>query len=1395
MSYSYRLRTLVTALAAILVLPAVIHAQDVYEPDNTIGQASNIIANESQYHLFTNEWDVDWIQFTTTVNRAYQIGMTNIVAGNIWGTFNLYGPATNLMESISLSFQADVCFTPFWSTSAVTYFAQAIADAAGTHTGPYYTVFTDFGNGDQYEIDNTPAQASNLVAGTAHTNHTLHWPGDQDYMWFTNAARCLYYATFTNNTIGGDLRVYDSLGILRADDIIGSGDGEAYAFLPMAGTNYISVAAASIWSMTSTYDMLVENLGTPADPDPYEVDDAPALASNITAGVTQTDHTIHHAADFDYLTLTALANHYYRVDVNNLAATLDAVLVLYDATGTNQLDYSDVGDETISSFYTANSTNYILVKNYYNAVTDTGSYDVALTDLGFYPPDQYEIDNSADTASNIVVNVPQTTRNIHWAGDRDYLKCIAQDYHAYQFSVTSVGASLNARLALLAADGSTTLASANTGGAGANETLSYVFTSAGTNYLMVSNSASMMTDTGAYQIAVTDLGAITADPYEPDNSVAAASNIVVDAAQTNRTLHLTNDVDFVKVALQSNRYYRFETYNRQCALAADLRLLGTNGVDLLAQQSNSLDYRILTDGDYFLRVAVYSNLTAGSYTLRVRDLRIRYKWNVGGGICSPAAGPNDRIYLGRDLFYALLPDGTGTQTWNAAGNGWFYSAPTVDTNGLVFMASTNRFNVFSTNGTTNGTAYLGFEIWYSSPALGPDGSVYMTATNKLYSLNTLAQTNWFSTATGLIYSSPAVDAAGNIYYSSTDRHLRKLSQANTTNWDVHLGQALYSSPAIDASGNLVVAGATGTVFLVSATNGSILRTWQAGTNFNRGNSPVIGYDGTIYIGNSNGFVYALQPDGTVGPIWTTTNYINTTPAIGLDGTIYVSSHDGNCYAFNPDGTTGFVWTVGQEMWASPTIATNGIIYQNHQGYLYSLYSLSWPTGGLALSAWPMLSHDERHTGQAGPIAPAGVSAGDGSSSDYIAVTWMAASNAASYEVWRNIISSPGSATLIGQPASTNYLDTNAVYCQIYYYWIRPRSARAAGGLSSYDTGWRTLPPPTGVSASDGTFTDRVAVSWSATTGAVLYTVWRSVDTNSASAANISSTAATNYDDFSIEANITNYYRVTARGANGSNSAFSLPDAGWRCSTNPPVPEPTNTIAPPASVAASAGVYRDKIYVSWAVVTNATAYELWRNTANNSNSSAKLTDVAGGLGYSDTSAMRGALYYYWLKAKNAAVTSEFSAPACGCCSSLSGGLAGDYDGDGKADPTLYDEATGTWYTLLSGAGYAKLELPGFLGGPGYVPVAADYDADRLTDPAVYGITNGDWIVLLSGMNYQRLELPGYLGGTGFSPAPGDFDGDHLADPGVYGEAAGDWLMMLSTAANQGGYDKRRLITRG
>src|SRR5690606_9340183 len=76
-------------------------------------------------------------------------------------------------------------------------------------------------------------------------------------------------------------------------------------------------------------------------------------------------------------------------------------------------------------------------------------------------------------------------------------------------------------------------------------------------------------------------------------------------------------------------------------------------------------------------------------------------------------------------------------------------------------------------------------------------------------------------------------------------------------------------------------------------------------------------------------------------------------------------------------------------------------------------------------------------------------------------------------------------------------------------------------------------------------------------------------------------------------------------------------------------------------------------------------------------------------------------------------------------SVVAGTRFDFDGDRKADVSVFRAATGVWYVANSGVGGFSVFQFGLDGDQ---PVPADYDGDGKTDSAVY--RNGLWYRLKS-----------------------------------------------------------------
>lgn len=116
---------------------------------------------------------------------------------------------------------------------------------------------------------------------------------------------------------------------------------------------------------------------------------------------------------------------------------------------------------------------------------------------------------------------------------------------------------------------------------------------------------------------------------------------------------------------------------------------------------------------------------------------------------------------------------------------------------------------------------------------------------------------------------------------------------------------------------------------------------------------------------------------------------------------------------------------------------------------------------------------------------------------------------------------------------------------------------------------------------------------------------------------------------------------------------------------------------------------------------------------------------------------------------------------------------DYDGDGKADISVFRPSENRWYVLQSST-FSVLER--FFGASGDVPVPGDFDGDGKTDMAIFRPSTGAWWYLSSVSNAQ---LSVQWGMAGDIPRPSDFDGDGKTDYVVYRPSNSTWYRFGST----------------
>jgi len=332
-------------------------------------------------------------------------------------------------------------------------------------------------------------------------------------------------------------------------------------------------------------------------------------------------------------------------------------------------------------------------------------------------------------------------------------------------------------------------------------------------------------------------------------------------------------------------------------------------------------------------------------------------------------------------------------------------------------------------------------------------------------------------------------------------------------------------------------------------------------------------------------------------------------------------------------------------------------------------------------------------------APTGLVASAVSQSQ-ISLGWNAVSGATGYRVERSADGSTGWLS-VATPTAAGYTDGGLTAGTAYFYRVFATNSSGASPASSVVSA-TTLPNPPpapgGVSATAVGQTE-IDVAWTDVSGETGYRVERSSDGVSGWTA-IASPAAnvTGYQDLSVPAGSTRYYRVFAVNSGGDSPASAVVSA-------------TTVPGTPTGLVASA-VSQSQISLGWNAVSGATGYRVERSADGSTGWLSVATPTAAG--YTDGGLTAGTAYFYRVFATNSSgaspassVVSATTVPATPGGLSATAGSANDItlqwsDVAGEVGFRLERSTDGTtWGTLANlGAGVLTYTDTGLTAGSTY-----------------------------------------------------------------------------------------------
>ena len=319
--------------------------------------------------------------------------------------------------------------------------------------------------------------------------------------------------------------------------------------------------------------------------------------------------------------------------------------------------------------------------------------------------------------------------------------------------------------------------------------------------------------------------------------------------------------------------------------------------------------------------------------------KLLWEFATKGPIAAPPlVGPDGVVYVGSHdgNLYAVKD---GKELWHFTTGDRVWSTPALAAGGTVYVGSDDDF-LYALDGKT-GAKKWALQIGACKPTtgkgpqavkcdvdgavtIGPDGTVYVGG-DGIYAVSGQGKQLWRAPTGDHVSSPPALSLDGQTLYAGSQDHAIYAVDAlnGSLRWSLRTEDQVEPAPVIGQDGTIYIGGddrklralhPTGELAWALITGGDIPR------------AAALAADGTIYVATHDKNLYAVKPDGVVAWTFATAGKIHCSPVVGADGSILIGSEDDRVYAVSPMGVLMWYLDLGDDVDAQPWIAPDGTIY-------------------------------------------------------------------------------------------------------------------------------------------------------------------------------------------------------------------------------------------------------------------------------------------------------------------------------------------------------------------------------------------------------------------------------------------------------------------------------------